>query len=75
MSNIKLNRRNFIGALGMGTAHLMFSNPLYANTSSRLSTDPFQKVKLGNSGIETTLLGMGTGVHATNRSSFLNKTG
>lgn len=73
MTNLKLNRRNFIGALGIGTAHLMFSNPLYANTSSRLSTDPFQKVKLGNSGIETTLLGMGTGVHATNRTSFLTK--
>lgn len=51
----------------------MFSNPLYADTSNRLSADPFQKVKLGNSGIETTLLGMGTGVHATNRTSFLTR--
>ena len=65
MSKIKINRRNFISALGLGTAHLMFSNPLYADTSKRLSADPFQKVKLGNSGIETSLLGMGTGVHAT----------
>jgi len=73
MSNLKLNRRNFISALGLGTAHLMFSNPLYADTSNRLSADPFQKVKLGNSGIETTLLGMGTGVHATNRTSFLTR--
>ncbi len=73
MSNIKLNRRNFISALGLGTAHLMFSNPLYADTSNRLSSDPFQKVKLGNSGIETTLLGIGTGVHGGNRTSFLTR--
>ncbi|HPF50984.1 MAG TPA: aldo/keto reductase [Draconibacterium sp.] len=73
MSKIKINRRNFISALGLGTAHLMFSNPLYADTSKRLSADPFQKVKLGNSGIETSLLGMGTGVHATNRTSFLTR--
>lgn len=73
MSNLKINRRNFISALGMGTAHILFSNPLYAGNLNRLSADPFQKVKLGNSGIETTLLGMGTGVHATNRTSFLTK--
>lgn len=73
MSNLKLNRRKFINALGLGTAHLMFSNPLYAEVPNRLTADPFQKVKLGNTGIETTLLGMGTGVHATNRSSYLTR--
>lgn len=51
----------------------MFSNPLYADTSKRLLPDPFQKVKLGKSGIETTLLGMGTGVHGGNRTSFLTR--
>ncbi|MFW5773810.1 MAG: aldo/keto reductase, partial [Tangfeifania sp.] len=32
-----------------------------------------QKVKLGNSGLETTLLGIGTGVHAGNRESYLTR--
>jgi len=73
MTNLKLNRRSFISALGMGTAHLMFSAPIYGCASREYTGDPFQKVKLGNSGIETTLLGMGTGVHATNRTSFLTK--
>ncbi len=57
----------------MGTAHLMFSAPMYCCATREYTGDPFQKVKLGNSGIETTLLGMGTGVHATNRTSFLTK--
>ncbi|WP_162304504.1 aldo/keto reductase [Maribellus luteus] len=68
-----MNRRKFIGALGLGTAHLLFSNPLYAADTRFSSLDPLQKVTLGNSGIQTTLLGMGTGVHATNRSSFLTR--
>ncbi len=73
MSKFSINRRKFIGALGLGTAHVLFSNPLYANSSRVYGMDPLQKVRLGNSGIETTLLGIGTGVHATNRSSFLTR--
>ncbi len=73
MSKFSINRRKFIGALGLGTAHVLFSNPLYANNSRMYGMDPLQKVRLGNSGIETTLLGIGTGVHATNRSSFLTR--
>ena len=66
------SRRKFIGALSLGTAHLLFSNPLYAAT--RLSSvDPLQKVVLGNSGLETTLLGVGTGVSGGNRSAFLTR--
>lgn len=68
-----MNRRKFVGALSMGTAHLLFSSSIYGCTSQFKSANPLQKVKLGNSGIETTLLGVGTGVHATNRTSFLTK--
>ncbi len=68
----EFSRRKFIGALSLGTAHLLFSNPLYAAT--RLSSvDPLQKVVLGNSGLETTLLGVGTGVSGGNRSAFLTR--
>ncbi len=73
MSGLNMNRRKFIGALGLGTAHLIFSNPLYAADTRFSSLDPLQKVTLGNSGIQTSLLGMGTGVHATNRSSYLTR--
>lgn len=73
MSKFSINRRSFISALGMGTAHILLSSPLYSCSSRFNNTDPLQKVQLGNSGISTTLLGMGTGVHATNRQSYLTK--
>lgn len=40
-----------------------------------LSADPFQMVKLGKSGIKTTLLGMGTGFSGGNRSSNITRAG
>jgi aryl-alcohol dehydrogenase-like predicted oxidoreductase len=73
MGKFDLNRRKFLGALSLGTAHLMFNNPLYATATRFSSTDPLQMIKLGKSGLETTLLGFGTGVHASNRSSFMTK--
>lgn len=73
MGKFDLNRRQFLGALTLGTAHLMFHNPLYGAAGRFTSVDPLQKVKLGKSGIETTLLGYGTGIHGGNRSSFLTR--
>ncbi len=73
MSKFNMNRRKFVSALGMGTAHVLFANPLYSCTPKTKGTNPFQKVKLGHSGIETTLIGMGTGVHGGNRSSNLTR--
>jgi len=73
MSKGRMNRRTFLGALGLGTAHLMFSNPLYASNPRALGADPLQTIRLGNSGITTTLIGMGTGVHATDRTSYLTR--
>ncbi|WP_372948940.1 aldo/keto reductase [Mariniphaga sp.] len=70
---INMHRRNFVRALSLGTAHLLFSNSLYAGQSRYASSNPIQKVKLGKSGLETTLLGIGTGVHAGNRTSFLTR--
>lgn len=73
MGKFELNRREFLGALAMGTAHLLFNNPLYA-ASARFSTaDPLQMIKLGKSGLSTTLLGVGTGIHGANRSAFLTR--
>jgi aryl-alcohol dehydrogenase-like predicted oxidoreductase len=73
MGKFDLNRRQFLGALSLGTAHLMFHNPLYGSAGRFTSMDPLQKVKLGKTGIETTLLGYGTGIHGGNRSSFLTR--
>lgn len=73
MSKFKMNRRKFVSALGMGTAHVLFSSPLYSCSSPISGTDPMQIVKLGNSGLKTTLLGIGTGVHASDRTSFLTR--
>lgn len=74
MEKFNMDRRKFISALGLGTAHVLFSNPLFASDQGLYnSLNPLQKVKLGNSAIETTLLGFGTGVHAGNRVSYLTR--
>lgn len=69
----ELNRRKFIAALSLGTAHLLFNNQLNASEKPIYSKDPTQLVMLGNSGITTSLLGMGTGVHGGNRSSAITR--
>jgi predicted aldo/keto reductase-like oxidoreductase len=68
----RFNRREFVSALSLGTGYLMFSNPITGCTNIS-SADPFQTVKLGNSGLETTLLGMGCGVHGVKRTSFMTR--
>lgn len=72
-NNINFNRRNFLRALSLGTAHILFSNPLGAENTRFRNSDPLQKVKLGHSGLKPTLIGFGTGVHANNRTCFLTK--
>lgn len=72
MKKFQMNRRKFVSALGMGTAHILFSNPLYSSNTPPVIS-PTQLTTLGNSGIKTSLLGMGTGVHAGNRTCFLTK--
>jgi aryl-alcohol dehydrogenase-like predicted oxidoreductase len=66
------NRREFVSALSLSTGYLVFGNPL-TGWMNRLSNDPFQLVKLGASGLETTLLGIGMGFHGVNRSSALTR--
>ncbi len=73
MGKFEMNRRKFLAALSLGTAHLLFENPLYGITGRFTSSDPLQTVALGKSGLKTTLLGFGTGVWATNRESFLTR--
>jgi len=70
---INLHRREFLRALSLGTAHLIFSRQMQAETGKYKITNPVQKVQLGNSGLEPTLVGFGTGVHAGNRTSYLTR--
>ena len=71
MGTFDLNRRKFLGALSLGTAHLLFENPLYGVAKRFTSPDPLQPVALGKSGLKTSLLGVGTGVSGGGRSSYL----
>ncbi len=73
MTAMKMNRRKFVAALGLGTAHVLLSNPLYASPSGFTSNNPVQRIRLGNSGLETSMIGVGTGVHAGNRISYMTK--
>jgi aryl-alcohol dehydrogenase-like predicted oxidoreductase len=65
-------RREFVSALSLGTGYLVFGNPL-TRFGTGSSIDPFQLVRLGDSGLETTLLGIGTGFHGNYRSSALTR--
>jgi predicted aldo/keto reductase-like oxidoreductase len=74
----KLTRRQFVSttvAAGAGT--LLLGKTSFAINTGRpgLSEDPFQIVTLGKTGIETTLLGMGTGFSGYNRSSNITRAG
>jgi aryl-alcohol dehydrogenase-like predicted oxidoreductase len=73
MGTFDINRRRFLGALSLGTAHLLFQNPLYGLARRFTSPDPLQMVTLGKSGLKTTMLGFGTGVWAGNRTSFMTR--
>jgi aryl-alcohol dehydrogenase-like predicted oxidoreductase len=73
MEKLNMNRRKFVAALGMGTAQTLFTSSLYSCSSNVIAGNPFQITKLGNSGLKTSLLGFGTGIHAGNRTCFLTK--
>jgi aryl-alcohol dehydrogenase-like predicted oxidoreductase len=73
MDKSHLSRRHFLGALALGSAHLMFENPLYGKARRFATSDPLQAVSLGKTGLNPSLVGFGTGVWAGNRTSFLTK--
>jgi predicted aldo/keto reductase-like oxidoreductase len=78
MGKSKLTRRQFVTrtmTAGAGTfllGKVVLASP---NVSVPIPADPFQIVKLGKTGIETTLLGMGTGFSGWNRSSNITRAG
>jgi aryl-alcohol dehydrogenase-like predicted oxidoreductase len=77
MSKNKLTRRQFVSTVtaGAGTA-LIGNTVLSARPSGALSlSDTLKGVSLGNSGLRTTFLGMGTGFSGYDRSSGIIRSG
>jgi aryl-alcohol dehydrogenase-like predicted oxidoreductase len=78
MAKTKLTRRQFVTtSITAGAGTLLLGKTILASPSvpKPLPADPFQIVKLGKTGIETTLLGMGTGFSGFNRSSNITRAG
>lgn len=77
MGKKSLTRRQFIAVVGAGAGTILAGTRASSMVFGRneLSTDPFQIVSLGNTGIKTTLLGMGTGYSGYNRTSAITRAG
>jgi aryl-alcohol dehydrogenase-like predicted oxidoreductase len=77
MGKNNLTRRQFVATITAGAGTLFLGKTALAlpGNSSIPSTDPFQIVRLGKSGLKTTLLGMGTGFTGGNRSSNITRAG
>jgi len=78
MAKRTLTRRQFVTTTitaGAGSVLLGKAAFGFPARPTRLSTDPFQIVTLGKSGIKSTLLGMGTGFSGYNRSSNITRAG
>lgn len=78
MANKNLTRRQFVTttlAAGTGVVLIGKGSPGFPSLSNALSADPLKIVTLGNSGIKSTLLGMGTGFSGYNRSSNITRAG
>lgn len=76
MEKRKLTRRHFVSIASAG-AGMIFLNPeLPLRPINKVRVfDPFEQVTLGNTGIRTTLLGMGTGYSGYNRTSAITRAG
>lgn len=76
MKKVNLTRREFVTTVAAG-ATVIFGNVLekLPSGSGMTTFDPFQKITLGNTGIQTTLLGMGTGFSGYGRSSNITRAG
>jgi predicted aldo/keto reductase-like oxidoreductase len=72
-----LTRRQFMATMAAGTGTVLIGNAIKAVPLAEkpLVFDPFETVTLGNTGIKTTLLGMGTGYSGYSRSSNITRAG
>jgi aryl-alcohol dehydrogenase-like predicted oxidoreductase len=72
-----LTRRQFVSTVTVGAGTILLGRAANALPAIKtgLSDNPLQIVKLGNSGIQSTLLGIGTGFSGFNRSSQITRAG
>lgn len=76
MTSDQISRRKFISKISVGAGTVLLANATEAAAAlSRPSTNPFQTIALGKSGIKTSMIGMGTGIHAGNRECNLTRMG
>lgn len=69
-----ITRRKFISKVALGTGTLLVANSS-SGAIAKPSTDPFQQVALGKSGITTSFIGFGTGYTGGNRSCNMTRAG
>jgi aryl-alcohol dehydrogenase-like predicted oxidoreductase len=76
MKKRTFNRRQFVTTFsaGVGTIFLAGTDR-FGSILPGTARDPFEIVELGKTGIKTTLLGMGTGYNAINRSAAIIRAG
>jgi aryl-alcohol dehydrogenase-like predicted oxidoreductase len=77
MEKKKITRRQFVTTMTVGAGTVLLGRAALGMPFNNrpLAIDPFQIVKLGKSGIKTTLLGIGTGFTGGNRSSNITRAG
>lgn len=63
-----MNRREFINTTVAGAGALLIGQPLVATATAR-TFDPFEKIKLGKTGLEVSRFCLGTGMRGSNRQS------
>ena len=72
-----MTRKQFLATIAVGTGPVLLGKAALSlsGSSSDLSADPLQIIRLGKSGLKSTLLGMGTGYSGYNRSSNITRAG
>ena len=77
MRKKNVTRRQFLATIGAGAGTIIFGTATSAMMSCRTSSssEALRIISLGNTGIKTTLLGMGTGFNGGNRSSNITRAG
>ena len=79
MGKTKLTRRQFVSTITAGAGTVLLGKAVTVHHqlsgSCMMYSDALKVVSLGNSGLKTTLLGMGTGFSGYNRSSNITRAG
>ncbi len=71
---MRLDRRTFLATALAGAGGSLLP-PMAQGAPPVRTTDPFQRVPLGNTGIEVSLIGAGTGMYGNNRESNQTRLG